>query len=120
MKHFKKELKTRFAKKYRISKGDQVIVISGNHKGKKGVVIDIDRQKDRLSIAGVAKIKKHVKRGNSRNEGAIEERDAYLHISNVMFFESDAECPTRIGFRKGEQGRERYSVKTGKKINKNH
>ena len=83
----------------RIKKGDTVEVISGDEKGKRGEVHEVIRKSDRVIVSGVNLVKKHQRRtGNVRTQVGIIEREAPMHLSNVMLY-----CPTcqkgvRIGF----------------------
>jgi large subunit ribosomal protein L24 len=72
--------------------------------------------KDRVVIEGVNIVIKHVKRGRARQAGRIEV-EAPLHISNVMLLDPETKEPTRVGVRKGADGKNvRYSKKTGKNL----
>ena len=106
--------KKRFAPKFKIKKGDEVIVIAGNDKGSKGRVLDVLRKKDRVIVEGVKIVKRHTK-PTQDDQGGIKEKEASIHISNVMLINASGE-PTRIG-RKLEDGKiVRYSKKTGEII----
>ena len=67
----------------KIKKGDEVIVITGDHKGSKGKILQVLRDKNRVIVEGVNMIKKHEKKTQDNPEGAIVEREASLHFSNV-------------------------------------
>jgi large subunit ribosomal protein L24 len=67
----------------KIKKGDEVIVISGDHKGSKGKILQVLREKNRVIVEGVNMIKKHEKKTQDNPQGAIIEREASLHFSNV-------------------------------------
>ena len=67
----------------KIKKGDEVIVISGDHKGNKGKILQVLREKNRVIVEGVNMIKKHEKKTQDNPQGAIIEREASLHFSNV-------------------------------------
>lgn len=69
--------------KYHVKKGDQVEVISGDHKGATGTVLQVHIKKAQVIVEGVRMIKKHQKRSQDHPEGAIIEREGPLHISNV-------------------------------------
>lgn len=101
-------------KKLHIKKGDTVVVISGESKGKKGVVLSIDRVKSRAIVEGVNLVKKHTKPNAKSPQGGIIEMEAPLHISNLMV-EANGKT-SRIG-RKVENGKiVRYAKKTGEEI----
>jgi large subunit ribosomal protein L24 len=67
-----------------VKKGDEVVVITGTERGKRGKVIAVLRKKDRVIIEGVKMIKRHQRKSQQHPQGAIVEREGTLHISNVM------------------------------------
>jgi large subunit ribosomal protein L24 len=67
--------------------GDLVKVISGNHRGSEGKILQVNRAKHQVVIEGVRMIKKHVKRSQEQPNGAIIEREGPIHISNVKLLE---------------------------------
>ncbi len=67
-----------------VKKGDEVVVIAGAQKGKRGKVLQILTGKDRVVVEGVGMIKRHVRKSQENPEGAIVEREGSLHLSNVM------------------------------------
>ncbi len=71
----------------RIKRGDEVVVISGEHKGRKGKVLEVDRVKNRVIVEGVNLVKRHERKTQDNPEGAIVEREAPVHYSNVMLGE---------------------------------
>src|ERR1700760_2258626 len=82
----------------KIKRNDQVIVIAGKDKGKKGRVLRVITDKNRVLVEGVGMIKKHVKAdSNRRIEGGIISKEAPIHISNVMLMDSDGKA-TRVGY----------------------
>lgn len=74
-------------KKLHVRKGDQVSVLSGNHRGKTGRVLQVLPDKDQVIIEGVRMIKKHARKSQDRPQGGIEEREGPLHISVVKLIE---------------------------------
>jgi large subunit ribosomal protein L24 len=70
--------------KFHVKRGDDVVVIAGAEKGKRGKIIQVMPKKERVIVEGVNIIKKHVRRNQQHPEGTILEREAALHISNVM------------------------------------
>ncbi|MES2620955.1 MAG: 50S ribosomal protein L24 [Bacteroidota bacterium] len=100
--------------KFHVKKNDEVIVIAGDDKGKKGRVIDVDRQKSRVFVDGVNLNSKHTKPNAKAPQGGIIKTPGSIHISNVQLI-SDGKA-TRIG-RKEEKGKTvRVSRKTGKTL----
>lgn len=73
--------------KFKIKAGDEVVVIAGSHKGQRGKVLQVLREKERVIVEGVNMIKKHQKATQENPEGAIIEREGTVHYSNVMLAE---------------------------------
>jgi large subunit ribosomal protein L24 len=72
------------AQTFHIKKNDQVVVISGSHKGKSGKVLEIVAAKNRAVVEGVALIKKHLKKSQENPQGKLAEREGTIHVSNLM------------------------------------
>ena len=70
-------------KKTHVKKGDQVTVISGNHKGQSGKIIQVNVKKDQVIVEGVRMITKHAAKSQDRPEGGKIQREGPIHISNV-------------------------------------
>jgi large subunit ribosomal protein L24 len=68
---------------FHVKKGDNVLVITGNHKGSTGKILQVLPAKQRVLIEGVRMIKKHTKKSQDNPSGAIIEREGPIHISNV-------------------------------------
>ena len=79
-----------------IRKGDTVQVISGNDKGKRGRVLDVFKEKQRVMVEGVRLMKRHTKPNRRSPQGGIVEREAPIHVSNVMVVCPKDDRPTRI------------------------
>lgn len=104
-------------KKLHIKKGDAVIVIAGNYKGQKGRVLEVVRDKNRAIVEGVNMIKKHTKPNAAHPQGGIIEKEAPIHVSNLMLTDPRSGKPTRIGRRLNAKGKlVRYSKKSGEEI----
>ena len=69
--------------KTHVKKNDEVVVISGNHKGESGRVLQVFPEKGHIIVEGVRMIKKHAKASQDRPEGGIIEKEGPIHISNV-------------------------------------
>jgi large subunit ribosomal protein L24 len=80
-----------------IKKNDTVLVVTGKEKGKKGRVISVEPKKDKILIERINIIKRHMKPSKKYSQGGIIEKEAPLHISNVMLVCSKCDKPTRIG-----------------------
>ena len=97
----------------KIKKNDQVIVISGRDKGKRGRVVEVLTQKRKVLVEGV-NILKHFERPNRQKgvAGGIVDREAPIDVSNVMLLENGV--PVRVGYQVLQDGRKvRVSKKTG-------
>ena len=70
-----------------VKKGDQVVVIAGTEKGKRGRVIEVMRAKQRAIVEGVKMIKRHTRKNQQHPNGAIIEREGTVHLSNLMLAE---------------------------------
>jgi large subunit ribosomal protein L24 len=70
--------------KFHVKKGDEVVVIAGTEKGKRGKIIEMLRGKERAIIEGVKMIKRHTRKSQQNPQGAIIEREGTVHISNLM------------------------------------
>ena len=88
----------------RIKQGDDVIVLAGKDKGRRGTVSRV--LEDRVIVDGINLVKKHTK-GNPQagDPGGIQEREASLHISNIALFNSATKKGGRVGFRVSEAGK---------------
>ena len=70
--------------KFHIKKGDEVVVIAGSNKGKRGRIIEVSRDKNRAIVEGAAMIKRHTRKSQTHPNGAIIEREGTIHVSNLM------------------------------------
>ncbi len=100
-----------------IRKGDTVQVISGNDKGQRGVVLTVLRKRGRVIVEGV-NMRKHHTRPSARDpQGGIIEREAPIHISNVMLICPKTDRPTRVRHARLDSGkRVRISARSGEMI----
>ncbi len=104
------------ATKFKIKKGDQVIVITGREKGKTGEVTEVRPSENRVLVQGINMVSKHV-RASQSGPGGIEKREAPLHISNVAHIDPDSSKPTRVGFEMSKDGtKTRIARRSGKAI----
>ena len=83
----------------RIKKGDQVEVIAGSDKGRRGEVLTVFPKADRAIVQGVAGAKKHTKPSGMGSPGGIVEKEASVHLSNLMLIDPKTDKPTKVGFR---------------------
>ena len=104
------------ARKFRIRQGDEVVVTSGKDRGKRGEVLRVLRERDRVVVRGVNIVKAHV-RQTRESTGGIIAREAAIHISNVAHVDPSTGSPTRVGYRFLEDGRKvRFSKRSGEVI----
>lgn len=100
----------------KIRKGDQVIILSGREKGKKGEVLRVLTKDSRVLVQGVNVVKRHT-RPQAGNPGGIVEKEASLALSNVAFVDPKTGDPTRVGFRFLDDGRKvRFAKKSGEVV----
>ena len=71
-------------RRFHVKKNDEVVVIAGADKGKRGKVISVSGKKQRVIVEGAHMIKKHMRKNQQNPQGAIIEREGTIHISNVM------------------------------------
>ncbi|MBX7052034.1 MAG: 50S ribosomal protein L24 [Flavobacteriales bacterium] len=103
-------------KRYKVKKGDLVVVTTGDNKGKQGRIVEVDRKNDRVIVEGVNLVKKHRKPSAQNPQGGIETIAAGINISNVKLVDNKGNA-TRVGRRRNAEGKlERYSKKSGETI----
>ncbi|WP_462280825.1 50S ribosomal protein L24 [Salinivirga cyanobacteriivorans] len=104
-------------KKLHIKKGDTVYVNSGEARGQKGRVLEVDVKKQRAIVEGVNMISKHTKPNAENPNGGIIKKEAPIHISNLMLLDPKSGEPTRIGRKLNDKNKlVRYSKKSGEEI----
>lgn len=103
--------------KLHVKKGDTVKVISGNYKGKTGKIVEVQVEENKAVVEGINMVKRHRKPSATNPQGGVEEKEAPIHISNLMLVDPANGQPTRIGRKVDEKGKlQRYSKKTGEII----
>jgi large subunit ribosomal protein L24 len=101
----------------RIRKGDTVEVITGVSKGRRGEVLQLMPKDHRAVVQGVNIAKRHTKPRGMGEPGGIVEREATIHLSNLMLVDPTSEKRTKVGFRVLEDGRKvRVAKATGQTI----
>ena len=104
-------------KKIHIKKGDMVMVITGESRGQKGRVLEVNREKERVIVESVNMVSKHTKPNAKAPQGGILKKEAPIHISNLMLIDPASGKPTRIGRRLNDKNKlVRYSKKSGEEI----
>jgi large subunit ribosomal protein L24 len=101
----------------RIKKGDEVVVIAGKDKGKRGVVLSVINELDKIFVENVNMIKKHTK-GNPMQgtPGGIVEKEAAIHISNVAMWNPVTNKGDRVGYRSLEDGQKVRYFKSNNEV----
>ena len=100
-----------------IKKNDTVLVVTGDEKGKKGRVIAVQNEKNRLLVESLNMIKKHMKPNKNQTQGGIIEKEAPIHRSNVMLLCAKCNKPTRVNHNILENGKKiRVCKKCGEVI----
>jgi large subunit ribosomal protein L24 len=90
----------------KIRKGDDVVVLTGRDRGKRGTVLLISGA-EHVVVEGANKVKKHQRPNPMKNTtGGIIEKEMPLHISNVALYEPTSKKPSRVGIKKLEDGRQ--------------
>lgn len=106
----------------KIRKNDNVMIISGNDRGKTGKVLKVFPKKLRVIVEGINVRKKHTKPSQNNPQGGIIEKESPIHISNVMLLDPKSNEPTRVGSqvildeKTGKEKRTRVSRATGEMI----
>jgi large subunit ribosomal protein L24 len=104
-------------KKIHIKKGDSVMVITGESKGQKGRVLEVNRDKNRAIVESINMVSKHTKPNSKAPQGGIIKKEAPIHISNLMLIDPTTGKPTRVGKKLNETNKlVRYSKKSGEEI----
>jgi large subunit ribosomal protein L24 len=103
--------------KLHIRKGDTVLVIAGDDKGKKGKILEVLLDKNRAVVEGINIVTKHTKPSAGKPEGGLKKTEAALHVSNLQLVDPATDKPTRIGRKLNDKNKlQRYSKKTGEFI----
>ena len=102
--------------KIKLKKGDEVIVLAGKDKGKRGKILKVIPTTRKIIVSEINKYKKHQKPGNNEPGGIIE-KDMPIHISNVAFYDSSLKKGVRLGYSFDKDGKKiRINKKSGKEI----
>jgi large subunit ribosomal protein L24 len=102
--------------KFKVKKGDRVIVLSGKDKGKTGEILRMIPEDQRAIVQGVNMAKRHTAPSQA-GAGGIVEKEASIHISNLSHIDPKDSNATRVGYKKLEDGRKvRYAKRSGEVI----
>jgi large subunit ribosomal protein L24 len=103
--------------KLHIRKGDTVLVIAGDDRGKQGKVLEVFIDKNRAVVEGINIVTKHTKPSAGKPEGGLKKTEASLHVSNLKLVDPATGKPTRVGRKLNSKNKlQRYSKKTGELI----
>jgi large subunit ribosomal protein L24 len=103
------------AVKYKVKKGDRVVVITGRDKGRRGEILSVLREENRVLVQGVNLVKRHT-RPQPGNPGGIVEKEAPIHVSNVAHIDPKSDRPTRIGYKTVDGRKLRVARRSGEAI----
>lgn len=99
----------------KIQTGDQVAIIAGKDKGKKGKILAVDLKTSRVVVEGANIATKHIKRSGN-TPGQIVKVERAVHSSNVMMIDPETKKPTRVGYRIEGTKKVRFAKKSGKTL----
>jgi large subunit ribosomal protein L24 len=100
----------------KIKKGDQVILLAGKDKGRRGTVTKVLPKEERVFVSGLNLVKRHTKPNQADPQGGVKTKEASIHVSNVAIADSNGK-PTRVGFRIDGDKKVRIAKTTGEVIN---
>lgn len=107
---------TKTKTKLKVKKGDQVVVLTGKDKGKKGEILKTIPSENRVVVKGINVVKKH-RRATQAGPGGIEQIEASIHVSNVAHVDPKEQKATRVGVKTLKDGRKvRFAKKSGEVI----
>ena len=102
--------------KFKIKKGDRVIVLSGKDKGKTGEILKMIKEDHRAIVQGVNMVKRHTAPSQA-GAGGIVEKEAAIHVSNLSLIDPKDNNATRVGYKNLEDGRKvRFAKRSGEVI----
>jgi len=101
--------------KLKLKKGDEVIVLAGKDKGKKGKIIKMMPKKNKAIVSDINKVKKNQKPDNNQAGGIIE-KEMPIHLSNLSYFDSTSNKGVRIGYKFNDNKKLRINKTNGKEI----
>jgi len=96
---------------------DEVLVIAGGDKGRRGKILVVDRKRNRVVVEGAGLVRKHVRKSQKNPQGGRLSKEMPIHASNVMVIDPGTGKPTRIGVRYLDDGsKERFAKKSGQSL----
>jgi large subunit ribosomal protein L24 len=103
------------ATKFKVRKGDQVMVITGRDKGKTGEIVRVLREENRVLVRGVNVAQRH-QRQTAGQQGGIVSKELPIHVSNVALIDPKTKQPTRVGYRMDGERKIRFARRSGEAI----
>ena len=101
--------------KFKLKKGDEVIVLTGKDKGKTGKIVKMIHKKNKAIVTDINKVKKNQKPDNNQPGGIID-KEMPVHISNLSFYDSESKKSVKIGYKIDNNKKIRIIKTTGKAI----
>jgi len=102
--------------KFKLKKGDLVHVIAGKDKGKQGKILEVISKDARVRVEGINRVKRHTKPSQKNPQGGILEKEAPIHVSNVMLVDPKTNKGGRVKIVAGKGGKVRVFKKTGTEL----
>lgn len=99
----------------KIKQGDKVQVMTGAYKGTIGTVVKAFPKEDKVIVEGVNMVKKHLRPTQENPDGGIVEKEAKIHVSNVMLYDEKAKTASRVGYKFKEVDGKQVKVRVYKK-----
>ena len=97
-----------------VRKGDMVVAIAGNDKGKTGEVLRVYPDEQKVLVQGINRVYRHMRPSRKHPQGGRIQKEMPIHISNVLPVDPETSQPTRVGFRINEDGsKERFARRSG-------
>jgi len=101
----------------KIRKGDEVVVLTGKDKGRKGNVLSVNPKEGRAIVQGINMVKRHTRQSATQEAGIIS-KEAAIQLSNLAIADPKDGKPTRVGFKTADDGRKvRFAKRSGELIN---
>ncbi len=102
--------------KTKLKKDDLVKVISGKYRNKQGKILNINRFDNLVLVEGINVVKKTIKKTQENPKGGITEKEAFIHLSKVMYLDNDSGKGVRLGCQIGKGKKERFMRNKSKKV----
>ena len=101
--------------KFKLKKGDEVIVLTGKDKGKTGKIVKMLPKQMKAIVSEINKVKKNNKPDNNQ-PGGIVEKEMPIHISNISFYDASSKKAAKIGYKFNDNKKIRINKSSGKEI----